>query len=316
MKYYAGVTSDDTPRHGGEYVHQHGFGHEAINFKPHNGKVYGFVELRTGTINIKRLDPNAEKCAEDVLVAWRARSRRGSVIVGWYKHATVYSQLQQPIPGRSFQYRRRTISPWWIIKADHSDAFIVPPQYRFFGVPVSHKGFGSQTFVSFLDSGHDEVVSFKNKLLQYMNDAESGHYPSLRQGKKPLVDQVHKLKIERAAIDAASRYYGDQGYDVISVEREHVGYDLEARYKSDTLLIEVKGTNHRADHATVNLSPNEYRKSKSRTRQYRICIVTNALSVGQVNDFLWDPEEGVWRDENTGKRLSVEEATSANMTIQ
>jgi hypothetical protein len=316
MKRYSGVTPDDIPRHGGEYVREHGFGHEAINFQPHNGNVYGFVQLRTGTINVSRLDPNASDKADDVLVVWRARSSRGSVIVGWYKHATVYSELQEPLQGRSFHHGGKTISPWWIIKARHSDTFVVPPHHRFFTVPVSHKGFGSQTFVSFLDSHHQEVATFKQKLLQYIQDAESGHYPSPRQGKKPQIDHITKLKIERAAIEAAARFYGDQGYDVISVEREHVGYDLEARCKSDTLLVEVKGTNHRTDDTTVNLSPNEYRKSKSRKRQYRVCIVTNALSSPDVHDFLWDTDEEMWRDENTGRRLIVEEVVSADMTIQ
>jgi len=181
---------------------------------------------------------------------------------------------------------------------------------------VSHKGFGSQTFVSFLDSDHQEVAQFKVRLQQYIADAESGSYAAPRHGTRPPIDQIQKLKIERAAIEVAARYYGDQGYDIASVEREYVGYDLEARCKGEILLIEVKGTNQKADSATVNLSPNEYRKSKARKRQYRICIVTNALSSAQVNDFLWDAEEDVWRDENTGKALIVEEVVSANMTIQ
>jgi hypothetical protein len=94
MKRYQGVTRDDVPRHGGEYVREHGFGHEAVNFKPHNGKVYGFVQLRRGTINISRLDPIAGEKTRDVLVVWRARSTRGSVVVGWYKNATVFRNLQ------------------------------------------------------------------------------------------------------------------------------------------------------------------------------------------------------------------------------
>lgn len=215
-----------------------------------------------------------------------------------------------------FSMEGRQYHPWWIIKGKQVDTFVVPPHYRFFTVPVSRKGFGSQTFVSFLDSDNKEVSRFKDRLLRYIQDAEAGNYPGLRRGKKPHIDQIQKIKIERAAIDAAARFYGEQGYDVISVEREYAGYDLEARYKSDTLLIEVKGTNHRTNDTTVNLSPNEYRKSRSRKRQYRICIVTNALSSAQVNDFLWDTEEKAWRDENTGKCLTVEEVISANMTIQ
>ena len=144
MKQYAGVTADDIPRHGGDYVREHGYGHEAINFQPFGGMVYGYVQLRTGTINISRIDPTATDQVDDALVVWRARSSRGSVIVGWYRHATVFSKLQEPVPGRSFLYKAETITPKWIFRARAKDAFIVPPRHRFFTVPVTHKGFGSQ----------------------------------------------------------------------------------------------------------------------------------------------------------------------------
>jgi hypothetical protein len=314
MKEYEGVTRDDVPRNGGEYVREHGFGHEAINFKPHNGKVYGFVQLRTGTIKIDRLDPSAGEKTHGVLVVWRARSTRGSVIVGWYKNATVFRNLQEPLQGRSFQHGGMTIAPKWIIEANATDSFLVPPHYRFFRVPVSHKGFGSQAFVSFLDSDLAEVAEFKDRLLQYISEVEAGHHPSQKRGKAPQVDQVRKLQIERAAIEAAVRHFSGLGYDVVSVERENVGYDLEATLGRETLLIEVKGTANDGS-VTACLSPNEYRKSKSATRQYRICIVTGALGAPTVNDFFWDSEGDVWTDENTGKRLSVSEVIAADVTI-
>jgi len=273
------------------------------------------MQLRTGSININRLDPTAEEQTDGVLVVWRARSSRGSVIVGWYKNATVFRKLQAPLQGRWFQRRGKTISPEWIIKANSADSFLVPPDQRFFTVPVSNKGFGSRTFVSFLDSNRREVADFKERLLQYITEAEAGHYPSPKRGSTPQVDQTPKLLIERAAIDSAARYYGDRGYDVVSVEKENVGYDLEATCGGEILLIEVKGTAHHDGGVTVNLSPNEYRKSKSTRRRYRICIVTAALSTPTVNDFLWDSEECAWTDENTGKRLSVVEVISVDMTI-
>ena len=316
MRRYAGVTSDDIPRHGGEYVREHGYGHEAINFAVHRGTVYGFVELRTGTINITRLDVSAQDSVDGVLVVWRARSHRGSVVVGWYKNATVHRYQQKPPSGRSFGYRGKTIAPWWTIKTNASNTFIVPPDRRFFTVPVSHKGFGSQTFVSFLDSDDLEVADFKQRLLRYIADAESGHYREPRHGTAPPIDQVRKLAIERAAIKEASQYYGGQGYDVTSVESENLGYDLEARCKAERLLIEVKGTSHDVSAASVNLSPNEYRRSKSRRLQYRICIVTNALGSPAVNDFRWDTEGRTWTDESTGRSLSVSESISADMTIR
>ncbi len=183
MKRYEGVTRDDVPRHGGKYVNEHGFGHEAINVKPHNGKVYGFVQVNT--IDIGRLDRRATDKVEGVLVLWRARSTRGAVIVGWFKNATVFRKRQPAIKGRQFQHDGETIKPEWIIEANEKDATLVPADERFFSVPVSHKGFGSQTFVSFLNRDDlKEVTAFKEKLLLYISQVENGLKPT------PLAEEV------------------------------------------------------------------------------------------------------------------------------
>jgi hypothetical protein len=316
MKRYAGVSKDDIPRHGGGYIRQHGYGHEAINFMPHAGFVYGFVQLHTKTINISRIDPNAGDKVNNVLVVWRARSNKGAVVVGWYKHATVYRELQEPVSGRSFMYKGETIRPKWVVRAKASDYFLVPPHQRVFKVPVTHKGFGSQTFVSFLEADTREVKEFKDQLLDYISQAERGVFVTSKKGKKGQVDQVRKVKIEKAAINATSDYYTDRGYDVESVEQENIGYDLVASLGNRKLLIEVKGTSLPSDEViTVNLSPNEYRKSKSRKNQYRICIVTDCLNKPLVNEFVWNKSDEKWEDENNVSILKVTEVISANFTI-
>ncbi|MFH1370093.1 MAG: DUF3883 domain-containing protein [Planctomycetota bacterium] len=316
MKHYAGVNQDDIPKHGGRYVRQHGYGHEAINFRAQGGFLYGFVQLRTGTINIKRLDPSADNKTEDVLVVWRARSNEGSVIVGWYKHATVYGKLQEPVPGRSFTYNGETIRPEWIVTAKESDCFLVPPLQRVFKVPVTHKGFGSQTFVSFLETDTGEVKEFKEQLLDYISRAERGIFVVHRKGKKAQVYQIKKVKIKKAAIDASSDYYVNRGYDVKSVEKENAGYDLIASSEHREILIEVKGTSLPSGKViTVNLSPNEYRKSKSQKNKYRICIVTDCLNNPNVHEFVWNNSEQQWENENGGNFLDVAEKVSADFTI-
>ncbi|MGD1019752.1 MAG: DUF3883 domain-containing protein [Verrucomicrobiia bacterium] len=316
MKWYSGISEDDTPKHGGDYVRKHGYGHEAINFKPHNGVMYGFVQLRTGTININRLDPDSLDKVEDVLVVWRARSNEGSVVVGWYKHATVYRQNQKAFSERSFTYRGKTIRPEWIVKADAENCFRVLPRQRVFRVPVTHKGFGSQTFISFLKADIKEVKVFKAELLNYIAQVEKGVYVAPRKGRKWRIDQARKLRIERSAINVVSDYYINRGYDIRSVEKEHVGYDLVASLVRRRLLIEVKGTSFTSDTViTVNLSPNEYQRSKSQRRRYRICIVTGCLSSPIVHEFVWNDSDVEWQDENSGTSLGVAEVISANLTI-
>ena len=316
MQRYDGL-GNDKPLHGGQYVRENGFGHEAINFRNLNDKVYGFVQLRTGSINISRLDSSAGDSTDGVLIVWRARSiEHGSVIVGWYKNAIVFRTVQKAPPGRSFTHDGKTIPPEWVFRANASDAFLIPPEKRSFRVPVSHKGFGSQTFVSFLDSGLGEVVAYRDSLLRYIREVESGRYPQRKRGKRPQVDQVRKILIEEAAVEAAINHYSQLGYEITDVQKDNVGYDLKARYEREVLFIEVKGTARDVGKGvTVNLTPNEYRKSRQAKRRYRICIVTSALHNPTLHNFAWDHMEKAWVDEKRGKMLQIAEVVSADMTI-
>ncbi len=112
MKYYNGVTLDDMPYNGGSYIAQNGTGGEVLNFTPTVHKVtgeefcFGFFETthdKTKSSSkkfhiekIKGCDAmkNADSL-DDVLVVWCATADTNeTVIVGWYKHATVYRNYQ------------------------------------------------------------------------------------------------------------------------------------------------------------------------------------------------------------------------------
>lgn len=109
MKYYKGHCSADTPFNGGKYVDENGFGHEEYNFYPVSidageDECLGFVEPksnggRRNTFHLEKIEGCSsmkdEPCVEDVLVVWCATRQRGdTVVVGWYKHATVWRELQ------------------------------------------------------------------------------------------------------------------------------------------------------------------------------------------------------------------------------
>jgi len=87
MQEYKGITELDYPINGGEFIEENGYGHEVINFKKNGRYAFGYVQARQGTIDISRLDENADDYVDDVLVVWRARSSEGAVIIGWYKNA-------------------------------------------------------------------------------------------------------------------------------------------------------------------------------------------------------------------------------------
>ncbi len=60
-----------------------------------------------------------------------------------------------------------------------------------------------------------------------------------------------------------------------SVERDNVGWDLEAELGDRRLLIEVKGLSGRP--LSVELTPNEFKKFVKNDENYRLYIVREAL---------------------------------------
>lgn len=110
MKYYKGVCDQDPALFGGKFVEENGYGHEEFNFLPiemdgsAEPECVGFVEPKSNrgvrnTFHIENIEGCAElkkaPFAEDVLVVWCAKRSRGDVtVVGWYKHATVFREVQ------------------------------------------------------------------------------------------------------------------------------------------------------------------------------------------------------------------------------
>ena len=127
MKDYQGITEDDKPFNGGDYVKTTGKAHEEYNFKSVDfdenelmincddkkygfylaGKYYlGFFEPKStnkekvNQIRIENINGcelcKSEPYINDVLVIWCATAIQGGIrVVGWYNHATVYRYLQE-----------------------------------------------------------------------------------------------------------------------------------------------------------------------------------------------------------------------------
>lgn len=316
MKWYNGITDDDWPINGGEFVEKNGYGHEVLNFQKNGRYVYGYVQARKGTIDINRLDPNSENYVDDVLIAWRAKSSEGAVIIGWYKNARVFRHGQGANSKRVFEYDEEQHHPEWHIRADYKDAFLIPPGERAFKVPVTHKGFGSQTFVSYLQDNNQEVNRFKRELLDYIEKAEKSDYSLPQRGKRKPIDQDRKLLIEKTAIDKVTEYYCKRGYDIESREKNNMGYDLLATKNKEEIYIEVKGTSVADPYAaSIGLTPNEYKNCKRSRRKYRICIVCDSLANPQVYEFMWNLGREAWIDIHTFSQLEFTKVISANLKI-
>ena len=110
MKYYQGITDQDTPSNGGSYVNDTGLAHECYNFAPiiQDGDDYekclGFVMMSGGKgadqLKIKKIPGceafKHEDAVEGVTVVFvsRALSSKNMRVVGFYKDAVVYRYPQ------------------------------------------------------------------------------------------------------------------------------------------------------------------------------------------------------------------------------
>jgi hypothetical protein len=110
MKYYKGHCDADVPLNGGQFVREHGYGHEEFNFCPRflegepDEVCLGFVEPKSNrgirnTFHLEKIEGCAaaknEPLVDDVLVVWCAtRQQKDTTVVGWYQHATVWRDLQ------------------------------------------------------------------------------------------------------------------------------------------------------------------------------------------------------------------------------
>ena len=92
MEYYQGLRNGDNILKGGKYPVKTGKGHEVCNFAKYKNECYGAFQAPGVEIDIQRIGaiPGDEQI-EGVTVVWTAsRPQGGTVIVGWYKNATVF----------------------------------------------------------------------------------------------------------------------------------------------------------------------------------------------------------------------------------
>lgn len=141
-KNYDG-SADDRPVNGGAFNKNH-IGAEIHNFKDFNGKYYGFVEPG-GSLHIERLGcAESDESIEDVLVvfvALKTKKERCSVIVGWYKHATIFRTLQK-VPAEVMQKRTIKENDVFNLLADTQNSVLLSEEDRKY--PID--GMGQKNF--------------------------------------------------------------------------------------------------------------------------------------------------------------------------
>ena len=137
MREYRGRTETaDRILGGGQWVEEHGHGHEVCNFLPcPDARVYGHVETihgdRDRQIRLEKFggDLGDESLQTDVIWTATHPEEGGRRVVGWYRNATVHRHRQQLDPPPTAQHVLDGINTYRV-SADWRDATLLPPARR------------------------------------------------------------------------------------------------------------------------------------------------------------------------------------------
>jgi hypothetical protein len=318
MEHYAGPSPDDLTIGAHRYLGSHDHGAECYNFLADSDGILRGYRPPGGRarIDLKRLGAAASDISMDgVLVIWLAREpgTGRTLIVGWYRDATVYRQAQPgsvDINGEKIEYS---------VEAREEDGTLLPWVLRTFAVRSSRvspgAGFGQNPTWYGADSIDELVWSY------IRSEGKAPRKKGKPSGKPPKnFDPELRRKVERAAVNNAVAYYKAlYGNDcpVVSVETEAKGWDLEVHAGPQPRLVEVKGL---LNHGMVcELTPNEYEKMQlpANRDRYTVFIVNNALAEppSRPSRFVFEHAGGmVWQTAD-GLKLKITKKVGAVLSV-
>jgi len=307
MREYQGQTATDKIIGGGRYVQIEKRGHEVCNFVAARGKVFGYVQPVGGHIKIERLGATrsaAQIAGVDVLVTAR-RPGGDTVIVGWYRDATVYRNSQLLV-NLTALHKKNGVDRFWF-EARAQNVKLLDPDHRTEVVPRGYGGIG-QSNVWYADRAAVSWLARVRRLL------EAGAYARVKR-KRPTPNAFKKAQVEAAAMAHVWKHYEDRGYELEDVSKENRGWDLEASSGSLTLRIEVKGLSGKT--ASIELTPNEYQAFLANALDYRLCIVTGSLAAPALSVSAFNLASGSWAIEagSSLRIVAIKERTAAQVTL-
>jgi hypothetical protein len=316
MHRYQGISGGDSITGGGAYIAEHGFGFEIYNFQNSSGSVYGYVQppgrkqkWQESKINIQRLGAaRNDRSVGNVLAIWAATAPSGGAfIVGWYQNATVFREWKTAPSGSNRNFANHDCG--YFVSAKYEDAVLIPIDERVFSIPQHGIGNFGQSNVWYAD----DPVQHRQLRLDVLEYMKTRQFPRTSADSSPIQpDPYLRQQVEQAAIEATISKFKSLGYAIKSVEKDNVGWDLEATLDRRLLRLEVKGLS--GCQTVVELTPNEYLAMKSYRDTYRVCVVTNALTNPNLEIFTYSIDVGRWESEK-GNVLRVEEIIAARCSV-
>ena len=293
MQHYKGNCNADMIVGGGSWDNKDK--HEAFNFQDLNGLCYGYVQAVGDKINLSRIDKSVSKfddMIDKVLVVWVAKrpDSKGSYIVGWYNNATVYADYHSSNSSARNRYA-------YNIVAKKGDCVLLPVDLRTMSVPratTMGKGFLGQSNVWYADYDSVSVQEFRDAVLDYVKKYKVKKNTVVKYQVK--VDAKARKAVEEAAIKYVTKEYQKRGYEIVSREKDNIGWDLDATNGRICLKLEVKGV--ASSTISVHITHNEKSKMEANKKHYRLCVVINAIKNPQMIVFVWDNSLDKWVSED------------------
>ncbi|BED99153.1 hypothetical protein VAWG001_07680 [Aeromonas dhakensis] len=319
MEFYRGNRKVDQISGGGSYVTEEGMGHEVCNFHSYRGNVYGYVQpssgqrsVSAGSIKLENIvgsdGSKNDEFIEGVLVIWTAtRPEGGTVVVGWYSNATVYREYQYftSVPAL---HSKNGLEGYRIF-ARSDDAKLLPIDERVIKIPRKTAGSIGQSNVWYGDSEIGRNIANK------VTASVKGKRKRRKLQGPHSTDPEHKSKVETAAIKLAWEYYEDLGYSLTSVEKDNVGWDLEATQNKTKLRIEVKGLS--GSSPNIELSPNEFKAFSKNHNGYRLAVITEALTSPRLHICHYSQEQEAWQvSSHNGASVNIVEKVAAQVRLR
>lgn len=316
MDFYKGIIGD-TITGGGKHVDNEGWGGEMFNFKPFESKVYGYVQPKIdrkyknpSTIRLEKIGGSeTDEKINNVTVVWTANdpNNGGTYIIGWYKNATLFRYEQSSPKNSKRKYKNIPLN--YYATAKSKDATLLPIDERVVNIRRQQKDWMGQSNVWYADKNPEfiKIVKdyiFKGKIPKQPKTPKTGT------GRARQQDPLKRLEVEKSAIKVVTKYYNDLGYEVQSIERDNLGWDLTATNSRAELKLEVKGLSGKEN--LTELTPNEFKNLKADKKFYRICIVTNSLTKPLLKIFAYSNDNKEWTSED-GTILKFEEIISARI---
>ena len=287
MDYYQGA-ADERPIGGGKF-NDDNIGYEACNFLSVENYIYGYFQpagykadgINFGKINLQRIDPkigNKEPKLDNVLVIFFATDSEldiqatgpvtRSVIVGWYKNATVYKERQHIV-------RSGVDSELdgYYLKVKASDTFLLPKKNRAYRLGHSIRGEKegnpgqSNSFYLYkedktLKDLHKVNFEWIPKAIEYVNNYKG---PILQNDADIMMEkentsnqkidglgfeEIEKIRkaIEKYSTAVTIKYLENEGFNVHEYNEQkqkicaYEPYDLLAYKNGSEFYVEVKGT--------------------------------------------------------------------------